>query len=139
MAAPDENQKKTPSRVVVHLNVHPAPERRERKYSPRVLASPDPFFALPEAWIIWRSLYPFAIRFDHATPLRNSVEVRSRFVDGVHVAEAQIRRDANRVVPFKYTVALMFEDQVIIADPNGVVEPDPPTGMEMSGGPDELM
>jgi hypothetical protein len=119
--------------VFVSIDVHMGSELTDGSYSPRVLATPDPSFAPPGAELIWVSSHPFTIRYDHATPLRHMNEVRSGLNAGRHQAKARIRDDAQRVEPYKYTIALMFEElgQVIIADPNTVVDPDPspPSGL----------
>jgi hypothetical protein len=125
------NQEKQPEvkQVVVRIDVHMVPELDDGSYSQRVLASPDPSFARPGDHIKWVSSHPFTIRYDHATPLLQRNEVHSSSgARGGHEAEARIRGDAQRVEPYKYTIALMLEDleQVIIADPSTVVEPDPP-------------
>jgi hypothetical protein len=113
--------------LLVNIDVHMGPEQADGSYAPRVLAWPDPLFAWYGAHITWESSYPFTVRYDHATPLRHTNEVHSRRGDDdVHRADASIRRDAHRAEPYKYTIALEYKDQVMIADPDTVVEPDPP-------------
>jgi hypothetical protein len=93
----------------------------------RVVAWPDPFVAHAGTRVSWRSDHPFVVRFELETPVQGGLEIHSEpgSEDARHGASAVIRGDAVRLEPFKYTVAMAYDGRVLIADPDGVVDPDP--------------
>jgi hypothetical protein len=122
-----------PPRASVQLRVVEPEFWEDPEAAARVVVSPDPVIARSESTITWHSPYPFVIRFDGASPLRGGVEVRSPAAEEAgfdrpfrYEASATMRTDAARVERYKYSLALGWNGQILIADPDVVVEPDPP-------------
>jgi hypothetical protein len=87
----------------------------------RIVAAPDPVHIRPGAELTWQSEHPFVVRFDGATPVAGAKELHSHH----GAAAGKVRSDAARVEPYKYSVAMWHADEVLIADPDVVVDPDP--------------
>lgn len=112
---------------------------------PHILVTPQPFRVRAGHPLIFESERPFAVEFVGTAPLQGDLvdlnadppdwltEVRQQ---GHTVCEADYcygqlaRDDAARVEHYKYTVSVVDRrpdgvDRVLIADPEGVLDPDP--------------
>jgi hypothetical protein len=108
--------------VSVNLDVIP---RARSANEHCIVAWPDPFVARPNSTVIWRSAHPFVVRFEPDSPMHRYLEVHSEPGEEAHEAWAEIRSDAARLKPYKYTVAMEYQGRVLIVDPDAIVDPDP--------------
>jgi hypothetical protein len=141
----------SPSPILVTLDLYAC----DPEVGPdRVVACPDPFHVGAGQVLVFQSPYPFALEFPSAAPLvgpmkqaeastlllRNRSELGPEVADALTELEADpglmefvlarvVRRDANRVEPYKYVVTLARPDGDTVflqmTDPRGVIEPDP--------------
>ncbi|HKJ93620.1 MAG TPA: hypothetical protein VJ957_10640 [Longimicrobiales bacterium] len=123
------------SRVVATVKLVPLHVPGSNKKQPRVLVVPDPLVAGAGQVIHWVGEGAFAVHFHGETPVLGRLEVRSvppAKSRARHVAEAVVRGDAVRPRTYRYSVSLYDPetDSVHTADPEVIVEPDPPTQTE---------
>ena len=125
-----------PVYVRVEIDTKENPNGPKGSKISRVLATPDPFRVHPGQPVVFVSSNPFAVYFNEAAPLRGplvnvcdgapedwgcEVERPERYCYG-----QLARSDSARTRRYKYTVSVADGDRVFIADPEGVVDPDPP-------------
>ena len=125
-----------PVYVRVELDSRKNPNDPEGADISRVLATPDPFRIRPGQPLVFVSRLPFAVHFVDDAPLRGplvdlsegtpedwgcEVDCPDRYCYG-----QLARSDSARPRRYKYTVSVARGEQVYIADPEGVVDPDPP-------------
>ena len=91
----------------------------------QIVAVPDRFRAYAESdyTVIFESRNPFTVRFDGGSPLAG--EPQRSHDEGVYRLTQKARPDAARVEPYKYTITMFVDGEVLEADPDGVLEPDP--------------
>jgi hypothetical protein len=106
---------------------------REDLAERRPTAHPDPFI-VPEStasvtrWVLWESEVPFTVLFTPRSPIVGPPSVHAVFDDitGRWAAAAKILPYSASSKPYKYTLAMLAEgDQILVADPGGVVTRDP--------------
>ena len=125
-----------PTRVWVELDRKTDPNRRDGEVM-RITVTPDPFWVAPGQAVVFESNEPFAVHFDEGVLHGPLVNLKEGTPDGwptaVDCSEEKkfcygqlARSDAARTEPYKYTVSVYGGDgRVYIADPEGVVDPDP--------------
>lgn len=105
----------------VRLHVIPVPDA-DGEETLRVLAAPDPCYVSVNGTLAFVCDHPFNVVFEGASPLASGSERQENGRTAFSV-----RADAARVEPYKYTVNVFHESGgVLTADPEAVVEPDPP-------------
>lgn len=108
----------------VRLNVTTVQDANESEVR-QIVAVPDRFRAYAESdyTVAFESRYPFTVRFDDGSPLAGKPRY-SREGDVYRLVQ-KARPDAARVKPYKYTITMFADGEVLEADPDGVLEPDP--------------
>jgi hypothetical protein len=114
----------------VWLGFSPVLAAHREQVDEKPTAHPDPFVTAESYWVLWQGERPFTVDFRRRSPVIGKPQLSAVYDDThqVWVAAAQVKPGAAAARPYKYDLAMLSEDdRIVIVDPMGVVERDPPS------------
>lgn len=97
----------------------------------RPVAFPDPFEAIEsshqERWVLWEADAPFSVQFQGRSPIAGPPTVHAVFDESTNrfAAAGKVLPDAASPDQYKYGLAMLAENTILMVDPGGIVRGDP--------------